>query len=86
MLRWALASGAPVAGLRTPKSDSILAEAGYLVATGDARALAGACLTLIVERGLAAELKDAGLKRAERFHGEGPVRGLLDVLTGVASG
>jgi hypothetical protein len=66
-LRWALAAGLPVAALSTPVSESILGPAGYLATLGEARALGAACLTLLVEEGVADDLRQKGLERAQSY-------------------
>lgn len=67
-LRWALAAGVVVAGVRTRLSESILGPAAYLVDAGDGRALGAACLTLLVEEQVAEGLRRTGLERAAAYH------------------
>ncbi|MEJ2012360.1 MAG: hypothetical protein P8X64_09075 [Anaerolineales bacterium] len=69
-LRWAQASGLPVAGIETATSASILGEAGYLAPANDGRALGAACLTLLVEEELRRALAAKGLRRAERYRSD----------------
>jgi hypothetical protein len=66
-LRWALAAGLPAAALSTTVSESILGPAGYLATRNDARALGAACLTLLVEEGVADDLRQRGLERAQSY-------------------
>jgi len=85
-LRWALATGTPVAGVKTPAAAAILGEAGYLVGDGDARTLGAACLTLLVERDeMGRRLGQAGMLRAGGYHRPAAVAGLVDLLA-AASG
>jgi len=63
--RWAMANRLPVAAPDEPALAGILDEAGYLVRPGDARALGAACLTLLVDEGLAAELGERGWRRSQ---------------------
>lgn len=76
-LRWSLAVGTPVAGVRTPMSSAVLGEAGYLVEGNDSRGLGAACLSLLVEREISAKLRQQGLIRARRYHGEEPLLSLF---------
>ena len=66
-LRWALASGLPIAAEMTPLSDAVTGDAAYLVAEADTRALGAAALTLLVEEEVANRLRARGLKRAESY-------------------
>jgi hypothetical protein len=79
-LRWALASGVPVAALTTPLSQSIVGPAGYLAAQPDARTLGAACLTLLVEEEIAASLREKGRERARAYHSEAAARAWLEAL------
>jgi hypothetical protein len=79
-LRWALSCGVPVAGLGGPEPEAILGEAAYLVQPGDARRLGAACLTLLVEEQVAADLRRKGLARAEAYHGRAPLEAWLRVF------
>lgn len=86
-LRWALATGVPVAAAETAFTDSILQQAGYLTPVGDSRALGAACLTLLVEREQVAEpLRQKGLLRAAAYHGGEPVNQWLEVLQALVAG
>ncbi len=72
-LRWAMASGVPIAAVDTQLSTSVLGKSAYLTPRGDARALGAACLTLLVEPDAVAKpLQDKGLIQARGFHGERP--------------
>jgi hypothetical protein len=70
-LRWALSCGVPVAGLRGPQAEAILGAAAYLARPGDARRLGAACLTLLVEEQVAADLRQKGLQRAAAYRQRG---------------
>lgn len=86
-LRWALATGTPVAGVETPEAAAILGEAGYLVQHGHARALGAAALTLLVDRrDLAHKLREMGLLRARPFHDLSRVDQYRDALGEIVSG
>jgi hypothetical protein len=85
-LRWSLAAEVPVAGVRSAQSSSILREAGYLIPSGDARALGAACLSLLVQEDLSGELRKRGRQIARGFagaetreHVAGIVQELLEV-------
>lgn len=71
-LRWALATGLPIATVQSEGVESIVGDAAYVVPPGDARALGAACLTLLVEPEMARGLKDRGLIRATAFHQHAP--------------
>lgn len=83
VLRWSLACGLPVAGVSGGAAQAVLGEAGFLVPPGDARALAAASLSLLVDHdGLARRLKEAGLARAAGYHqawGDGRLAAALSV-------
>jgi len=66
-LRWAMASGVPIAGVRDGVHESVLHDAGYLVDPGDSRKLGAACIGLLVEDKLAQLLREKGRKRSARF-------------------
>lgn len=85
-LRWALASGVPVAAVEGPRAAAILGEAGYLAPAGDARALGAACLSLLVQEQLAERLRQRGSKIAAAYFGDGPLRRLRSVLQEAAGG
>jgi glycosyltransferase involved in cell wall biosynthesis len=69
LLRWALACGLPVAGSATSSAESIVGEAGFLVAPGDSRALGAAGLSLMVDQvGITRRLREAGLDRGQGYH------------------
>lgn len=79
-LRWAMASGTPLAAFGTPAANAVVGPAGYLAPPGDARALGAACLTLLVEQEIARSLRERGLERAEAYRGEAPLRALWQGL------
>jgi hypothetical protein len=86
-LRWALATGAPIAGFDRPPAGAITGGAAYLTPPGDARALGAACLTLLVEaKEVAEDLRQKGLMRAGAYHGQGLVSDWWNMLTAVAGG
>jgi hypothetical protein len=80
-LRWALASGLPVAAPSTPITDSVLGPAGFLVADGDSRSLGAACLTMLVEDEVAGSLRERGLERATAYRSESARRAWVEALT-----
>jgi glycosyltransferase involved in cell wall biosynthesis len=83
-LRWALATGTPIAGVATSVSSAIVGEAGYLVDGGQARALGAACLTLLVERdGMGRRLGEDSMMRASGYHRPDAVVSLIDLLASV---
>jgi glycosyltransferase involved in cell wall biosynthesis len=84
-LRWALSCGVPIAGLSGPSAAAVLGEAAYLVQPGTARRLGAACLTLLVDEQVAADLRRKGLARAEAYHGRGPREAWLRVFRATAS-
>jgi glycosyltransferase involved in cell wall biosynthesis len=75
-LRWALACGTPVAGVRSALTVEIVQEAGYLVDPLDSRGLAAACITLLVEDEISSRLRQLGLIRARGFHEKGHIAAL----------
>lgn len=82
-LRWAMASGLPVAGIETPLSSTIMGEAGYLASSQDVRSLVAACITVIVEPQMADELRKRGLKKARQYHHDHIFDALVEILRGV---
>jgi glycosyltransferase involved in cell wall biosynthesis len=66
-LRWALAAGAPVVGLKTPEFESVLGGAAYLVPPGDSRALGAACLTVLIQERVSNPLREKGRQRADKY-------------------
>ncbi len=82
VLRWALASGLPVAAQSTPITDAVLGPAGFLVPEGDTRGLGAACLTLLVEEEVASSLRERGLRRAARYRSESTAAAWLEALAG----
>lgn len=79
-LRWALASGLPIAAQDVPITTSILADAAYLTPEGDTRLLGAAMLSLLVEENLATRLREKALSRAEGFHRVRPLTDLQQSL------
>lgn len=85
-LRWALATGVPIASPETPFCEAVVGGAAYLVPKGKSRALGAACLTLLVERQeVAKSLREKGLVRAGDFHGEAPRGALMGAIQDVMS-
>jgi hypothetical protein len=84
-LRWALAGGLPVAAPATAVSEAIVGPAGYLVPK-EARALGAACLTLLVEEGTAASLREKGRARAWSFRPEAAGPAWAEALWTAATG
>jgi glycosyltransferase involved in cell wall biosynthesis len=82
-LRWALATGIPVASVDSERAAAVLGEGAYLVPDEDSRALGAACLTLLVEPEVADSLRRKGLQRAAAYHGAEPQRALRDILVEV---
>jgi glycosyltransferase involved in cell wall biosynthesis len=79
-LRWALATGVPVAGIETPLSSRVIGEAGYLASPRDVRALVAACITVIVEPQMTEILRKRGLSRAKEYHQDRIFDDLAQVL------
>jgi glycosyltransferase involved in cell wall biosynthesis len=63
----AMACGVPVVASNTPALAEVVGEAGRLVPSGDAAALAGALAQVAADPALAAELGRRGRERARRF-------------------
>ena len=79
-LRWALAAGAPVVGLKTPDFESVLGAAAYLVPPGESRMLGAACLTVLVQERVSDPLREKGRQRADKFTDEGVGTVLMELL------
>ena len=77
---WAMASRVPVAAVDVPRLGTLLSDSGYLVPPGDARALGAACLSLLVDDRLSADLSDRGGRRIESLVSESEVLPLADHL------
>ncbi|TFH33313.1 MAG: hypothetical protein E4G99_11590 [Anaerolineales bacterium] len=80
VLRWALASGTPLAAIEAAHTESILGEAAYLTPAGDARRLGAAMLSILVEPALAAQLRERADARAGSYHRARPLQALEKVL------
>jgi glycosyltransferase involved in cell wall biosynthesis len=85
-LRWALASGVPVAAPSTPITEAVLGPAGFLAPPGDTRGLGSACLTLLVEEKVADPLRERGLERAAGYRSDRAKEAWVEAVLGVASG
>jgi glycosyltransferase involved in cell wall biosynthesis len=83
-LRWALATGRPIAAIEGAYSEAILGEAAYLTPAGDARRLGAAILSLLLDEILAAQLGAKAQARAERYHRPRPLDGLEKLLVDIA--
>ncbi len=83
-LRWALASGTPVASVDESVAASILGGAGYLAPDGDARALGAACLSLLVQEQLADQLRERGKRIAAKYFEPTVVADLHSLLRAAA--
>ncbi len=80
-LRWALASGVPIAAPETADTRAVCGDAAYLAPPGDARGLGAACLTLLVEaEEVARPLRQKGLLRAAAYHEPASIQALIDGL------
>jgi len=63
----ALALGVPVVGFEVAPLAAMVGPAGYLVPSGDQRALGGALIAVLVEEHLAADLRQRALQRAKAW-------------------
>jgi hypothetical protein len=85
-LRWALASGVPVAATSTPITEAVLGPAGFLAPPGDTRGLGSACLTLLVEEKVADPLRERGLERAAAYRSDHARQAWVEAVLAVAGG
>jgi hypothetical protein len=85
-LRWAMASGTPVAAYESPSIDQLMGPAVYLVPAGDARALGAACLALLLDANVSKKLRETGLERAAIYQQADRPRRILDLLIQIARG
>ena len=85
-LRWAMASGVPIAAVRDPVHESVLHDAGYLVNPGDSRKLGAACIGLLVEDKLSESFREKGRKRSARFLTPESQESLLEAILSLAKG
>ena len=83
-LRWALASGTPVVGLKTPEFESVLGGAAYLVPPGDSRGLGAACLTVLIQERVSEPLREKGLQRAKEYLDDRVQVPLVELLTEIS--
>ena len=83
-MRWALASGAPVIGLKTPEFESVLGGAAYLVPPYDSRTLGAACLTVLIQERVSEPLREKGRHRAVEYLDSRAQTQLIDLLSEVA--
>lgn len=83
-LRWAMASGTPVAAYENPSIARLMGPAAYLVPHGDARALGAACLASLLDATVSKKLRDAGLQRASPYKQADRPRQLLETLIRIA--
>jgi hypothetical protein len=82
-LRWALASGAPIAAEATRESEAVTGDAAYLVPVADTRALGAAALTILVEEDVAEGLRSRGLKRAQAYAADKALAARLDIVRAI---
>ncbi|NDJ60191.1 MAG: glycosyltransferase family 4 protein [Chloroflexi bacterium] len=75
----ALASGTPVVANEIPVMDEIAADGAYLVADGNARAMAGAIIALLLQEPLRQTQIQRGLARATHFHWRKTAQRTLEV-------
>jgi len=83
-LRWALAAGTPVVGLKTPDFESVLGGAAYLVPAGDSRSLGAACLTVLIQERVSEPLREKGQQRAKEYLDDRAHVPLVELLTEAA--
>ncbi len=83
-LRWALASGTPVVGLKTPEFESVLGGAAYLVPPGDSRSLGAACLTVLIQERVSEPLREKGLQKAKEYLDDRVLVPLVELLTEIS--
>jgi len=84
-LRWALAAGVPVVGLKTPNFESVLGGAAYLVPPGDSRSLGAACLTVLIQERVSEPLREKGREMARDYLDDSAHLPLVELLTEAAS-
>jgi glycosyltransferase involved in cell wall biosynthesis len=85
-LRWALATGLPVAGMETRASSRIVQQAGYLAPPEDVRGMLAACITVLVEPDFADQLRERGVTRASRYHQDRTLNVLVNTFRAACSG
>ncbi len=83
-LRWALAAGVPVIGLKTPEFESVLRGAAYLVPPGDSRSLGAACLTVLIQERVSEPLKEKGRHLANAYLDERLPQQIVELLAETA--
>jgi glycosyltransferase involved in cell wall biosynthesis len=76
----AMACGTPVVASNTTSIPEVAGDAGLLCAPRDADGLASALRRVLDEPGLAATLRERGLRQASRFTWEATAEGLSDAL------
>ena len=79
-LQHALACGKPVVAAASPWSEARLGDAGYLVNSGDLRALGAALISVIVEEDLAEELAKRARRRSETWNPSGHWQAILKAI------
>lgn len=79
-LRWALAAGSPVIGLKTPGFESVLGDAAYLVPPGDSRSLGAACLTVLIQERVSLPLREKGAILTSQYLEAHAATTILDLL------
>ncbi len=82
-LRWALATGLPIAALENPRSVTIVGDAAYLVPPREGRTWGAAILSILVQDDLAAQLRERALSRAARYRRENPLAPFIQALRSI---
>ncbi len=82
----AMACGTPVVVSDSSSLPEVVGDAGLIVPTTDAEALGAALLRLLQDRELHAELRERGLRRAQRFSWRETAERTLAVYEDVAAG
>ena len=82
----ALACGTPMITSNTSSLPELLGDAGFALDPDDTQGLAGAILSCLVDKALAAELRQRGPEQAARFSWDQTARQTLDAYTEAAAG
>ncbi len=85
VLRWAMATGTPLVGLKTPQFERIVGKAAYLVPPADSRTLGAALLTVLIQDRVSGPLRDEGLKVAAGYSNLHIGEEVANILREVAS-
>jgi glycosyltransferase involved in cell wall biosynthesis len=81
----AMACGTPVITSDRPSLPEVVGEAGLMVEATDGEALAGAMERVLTDENLRREMREKGLKQAEKFTWEAAAEKLLDVYSRLGS-